>query len=310
MQARDSYTNIGRCHARFTLSLPVGVQSCGVGVLPLLFEFTYVYMENANNVVFQQTNTPSWYCLNGGMVSVDNTACQCVDGYVGDHCERLMEDCDEGIASGHYPGMSGVYWIHPPTSPTPFTVHCNYMVRHFIHMRYDADVDFNVTMAEYVTGFGDMMGDFWLGLEKLHLLTSSRHYTLGVQVSNFSEVYQHYYRRFVVKSAAEGYAMTFDTQYLPQAPALPMSDCLAPLKDIPFSAYDNDNDGNTTRNCAADYGGGWWYNADCSECNLMGTLRWSSLTRVPGAVDEVFWNPGLDPTFSPSNSWMFLFRTP
>nr|KAG5709731.1 hypothetical protein BaRGS_027756 [Batillaria attramentaria] len=185
--------------------------------------------------------------------------------------------------------MSGVYWIHPPTSPTPFTVHCNYMVRHFIHMRYDADVDFNVTMAEYVTGFGDMMGDFWLGLEKLHLLTSSRHYTLGVQVSNFSEVYQHYYRRFVVKSAAEGYAMTFDTQYLPQAPALPMSDCLAPLKDIPFSAYDNDNDGNTTRNCAADYGGGWWYNADCSECNLMGTLRWSSLTRVPGAVDEYYY---------------------
>ncbi|KAL8620875.1 hypothetical protein ACOMHN_047046 [Nucella lapillus] len=120
--------------------------------------------------------------------------------------------------------------------------------------------------------------------------------------------YQHYYVGFKVKAASQGYAMTFTSHHNMTGTALPMGDCFSPLKDIPFSTYDNDKDGNSSRNCAADYGGGWWYSANCSECNLMGDLRPYALTREPGAVGEVFWLPGVPDGFSPASVAMLLFR--
>ena len=37
--------------------------------------------------------------------------------------------------------------------------------------RTNLDVDFNRTWDEYVTGFGDLSGDYWLGLRKLRTLS-------------------------------------------------------------------------------------------------------------------------------------------
>ncbi|XP_055959225.1 fibrinogen beta chain-like [Patella vulgata] len=39
----------------------------------------------------------------------------------------------------------------------------------------------------------------------------------------------------------------------------------------PFSTYDQDNDNDAIRNCAAEHGGGYWYNA-CGRCNPTGPL--------------------------------------
>ena len=36
-----------------------------------------------------------------------------------------------------------------------------------------------------------------------------------------------------------------------------------------FSAYDNDNDMDSSRNCAAKFQGGWWFRR-CLRCNLNG----------------------------------------
>ncbi|KAL8584946.1 hypothetical protein ACOMHN_043582 [Nucella lapillus] len=264
----------------------------------------------------KETPSPGIQCQNGGQVvknKDDTLACQCNGGYVGDFCQRLMLDCTEGLQSGHYPKMSGIYKARPLKSPGPISLYCDSSAHNLILKRWLGNVTFNVTMKNYVTGFGKVGQDFWLGLENFHLLTTTNGftYTLGVQLNNLSSssFFQHYYRGFRVKGKAEGYSMTFTKSAYASSPATPLKDCFTPLKDFSFSTYDNDNDNNSNRNCAADYGGGWWYGPNCSQCNLVGQLRWHSLTRVPGSVSEVFWLPGMKPeNFSPSGVTVFLYR--
>ncbi|XP_025075965.1 angiopoietin-related protein 4-like [Pomacea canaliculata] len=246
-------------------------------------------------------------CLNGGHAI--GSACKCFNSYVGSQCERLALDCKDIISSGYYgDALPGMFSIQPSRATTPFRVLCNPKVQQIILDRYYNVPSFNRSMTDYVAGFGDAVNDFWVGLEKLHLLTSSMSYVLCVQVSFGTTKYQRYYTKFVVQGAGNGYSMSFGGQYDPSSVALPMGDCLTPLQNVSFSTYDVDNDGNATYNCAENYGGGWWYNQQCSDCNLVGKVS-KSATRVPESVDDVFWNPGLNRTAAPSYVSVFLFRS-
>jgi len=42
--------------------------------------------------------------------------------------------------------------------------------------------DWNLPWADYKAGFGSIDADVWLGLERMHLLTSSRPYRLRIEV--------------------------------------------------------------------------------------------------------------------------------
>ena len=48
--------------------------------------------------------------------------------------------------------------------------------------RLDDSVIFNLPWTEYVNGFGDPRGNFWLGLENIYILTTSGNYKLLVEV--------------------------------------------------------------------------------------------------------------------------------
>ena len=39
--------------------------------------------------------------------------------------------------------------------------------------RQDGSVNFNLYWSDYQVGFGNLSGEFWLGLEKIHRLTSN-----------------------------------------------------------------------------------------------------------------------------------------
>ncbi|XP_050741933.1 angiopoietin-related protein 7-like [Drosophila biarmipes] len=58
-----------------------------------------------------------------------------------------------------------------------------------IQRRFDGKVDFNVTdKTRYENGFGDINGDFWIGIETIHQLTTSHRQELYVQLVDFDDV--------------------------------------------------------------------------------------------------------------------------
>ncbi|KAH8389595.1 hypothetical protein KR215_005123, partial [Drosophila sulfurigaster] len=74
--------------------------------------------------------------------------------------------------------------LHTIRNPITMTVSCESSLPGagtgwtVIQRRKDGSVDFNKTWSEYKQGFGDLRGEFFIGLEKLHLLTQSQPHEL------------------------------------------------------------------------------------------------------------------------------------
>jgi len=54
------------------------------------------------------------------------------------------------------------------------------------HQHLGYAFNWNLTWVDYKAGFGSIYANFWLGLEKMHLLTSSQPYRLRVEVQERS----------------------------------------------------------------------------------------------------------------------------
>ncbi|XP_032592336.1 fibrinogen-like protein 1 isoform X2 [Drosophila grimshawi] len=144
---------------------------------------------------------------------------------------------------------TNVYTIKVPDSKT-FSVSCDSQLAGtgwtVIQRRINGSVNFNRNWEEYKAGFGDLRGEFFIGLEKLHLLTQSQPHELYIYLEDFdNETRYAQYNHFVVGSEAESYS----------------------LKEIgEYSDRDNDTH---PGNCANAFESGWWY-LDCYYCNLNG----------------------------------------
>ena len=68
-----------------------------------------------------------------------------------------------------------------PTQSDPVTV-MSVFDWIIIHQHLGKDFDWNLTWADYKVGFGSIDDNFWLGLEKMHLLTKCQPYRLRVEV--------------------------------------------------------------------------------------------------------------------------------
>jgi hypothetical protein len=77
-----------------------------------------------------------------------------------------------------------------------------------IHTRYDGSVNFYRSWYDYKEGFGNLGGEFWLGLEKIHELTSNKLHELRIEMQNFEGVKTvAKYSLFHIGDEASGYSL-------------------------------------------------------------------------------------------------------
>ncbi|CAL4205401.1 unnamed protein product, partial [Meganyctiphanes norvegica] len=116
----------------------------------------------------------------------------------------------------------------------------------------------------YVEGFGDLDGEFWVGLKLIHELTTHSKQELHILLEDWEgETRWARYSNFYITSAEDNYRITV-TGYSGDA-----GDAMDYHNGAAFSTPERDND-DWSGNCASRYnGGGWWYKS-CGYAQLNG----------------------------------------
>ncbi|NXT62496.1 ANGP4 protein, partial [Chaetops frenatus] len=133
-----------------------------------------------------------------------------------------------------------------------------------IQLRANGSLSFQRGWREYKQGFGDAAGEYWLGNEAVHLLTSRVPHALRVELQDWEggQVYAHY-GKFQLGSERQFYRLSLQDY----SGTAGQQSGLA-LQGTKFSTRDADND-NCLCKCAQMLSGGWWFDA-CGLSNLNG----------------------------------------
>ncbi|XP_066939382.1 ficolin-1-like [Macrobrachium rosenbergii] len=123
--------------------------------------------------------------------------------------------------------------------------------------------NFYRTWMEYALGFGDLKGEFWLGLDVIHALTDQSLNAIRFDLSDYEgNVTYAKYNFFYVHNRKEKYKLQV-RGYNGTA-----GDSFSVHNRMKFSAADYDLD-TCACNCAKRSQGAWWY-AKCYQSNLNG----------------------------------------
>lgn len=205
--------------------------------------------------------------------------CKCRQDYTGVYCEKHsgVRSCQQLKILGA--SQSGIYKINPDSQGV-ITVYCDqttdgggWTVVQRRSRPYEES--FRRTWEEYRVGFGDLSGEFWLGNDNLHRITSSDSILrIELQRTNGQKGYAKY-GGFRVADESEKYRCNMNSYegnigngfYGKADPKLN-------TRGMKFGTPDQDND-NSQGKCFPN--GGWWAN-QCGEVN-------------PNARNGPWWRP-------------------
>ena len=136
--------------------------------------------------------------------------------------------------------------------------------------RQDGSVDFYRNWTDYEEGFGNLSGEFWLGLSKVHRLTSNGTNSLRVDLGDFeSNTAYAQYSTFSIGDNTNEYTLNVGGYSGTAGDGL-INDTSWPVvhnhNGMKFSTKDNDND-NCAGSCPIAYNGAWWFNC-CMQSHL------------------------------------------
>ncbi|XP_065354617.1 ryncolin-1-like [Calliphora vicina] len=184
-------------------------------------------------------------------------------------CQRssLPSDCTEATKCTH---RSGIYKIQVPHyTGQPFYVDCDAKTDGggwiVIQRRQDGSIDFYRDWHAYEKGFGNIDGELFIGLQKLHALTNNngpQELMVVMEHENGTKAYAKY----------DGFAIGDDSlKYKLKKLGKYSGTAGDSLKHVgyKFTTRDRDNDIKVNGNCAQLYKGAWWY-FSCHFSNLNG----------------------------------------
>ncbi|XP_025102534.1 tenascin-like [Pomacea canaliculata] len=178
--------------------------------------------------------------------------CLCHSGFNFNENEKRCTapgSCEDWQGKG---GISGVYTIQLAYNNGPVAVWCDmdtagggWLV---IQRRRDFTVDFHRNWTEYVNGFGNLSGDFWLRMSAISILTSNGGYRLRVDlIAESGKQYwaEYWFRLFGPESdyLIELFSYSGDA-----------GDGMRTNSRHLFQTYDRNPDG-----CVTSSKGAWWY---------------------------------------------------
>ncbi|CAH3104297.1 unnamed protein product [Pocillopora meandrina] len=157
---------------------------------------------------------------------------------------------------------SGVYSIDPDGSGA-FDVYCDQTTAGggwvVFQKRQDGSVDFYRGWIDYKNGFGNLNGEFWLGLDKIHRLTKTKNkLRVDLMDTTGSTAYAEY-NMFSVSSERTKYKLSLGTY-----------------------------SGRRRINCAMTYKGAWWYKY-CHRSNLNGLYHHGKHSSYADGVHWYHW---------------------
>ena len=135
--------------------------------------------------------------------------------------------------------------------------------------RFDGSVKFfSRKWFDYKHGFGDPNGEYYLGNEMLHLLTTGESHDYRVEATSFTnEMKSKVIQNVVVAGEDDKYRIKYEASSVDQtAPVYG-----ARFRNKQFSTSDNDNDDNSGENCAQKFGP-WWHSG-CHNNGMNGYYK-------------------------------------
>ncbi|KAL2101556.1 hypothetical protein ACEWY4_003317 [Coilia grayii] len=174
-------------------------------------------------------------------------------------------DCQHVLESGET--TSGIYLLRPQGTNRLMQAWCEQSRAQggwtVIQRRQDGSVNFFRTWEQYKQGFGNLDGEYWLGLEHLYWLTAQVQYKLRVSMEDWQgrQVYAEY-DSFRLEPETDWYRLRLGN-YNGNA-----GDSLSWHNNKAFTTLDRDKDA-YSGNCAHYQKGGWWYHM-CAHSNLNG----------------------------------------
>ena len=173
--------------------------------------------------------------------------------------------------------QSGVYNIQPSNSSDSFEVYCDMETDGggwtVLLKRQDGSVDFYRDWADCKSGFGNLEGEYWLGLDNMYHLThqSGDPPQLRVDLADFEgNTAFAKYNQFSVGDEDSAYTLSVSGYQSNSTAGDSLTSRNGYHNGQRFTTPDRDNDLRDSANCAAIREAPWWHR-DCYECLLTGT---------------------------------------